>query len=94
MSGVRRSGGWLGKAAAGTALGFTLALGLSGALAWALGVTDSFFSTKGQLTMWSIAPVWCAVVSACFLFRTPARAWAWLGLANLLVWAPLLLAFR
>lgn len=80
---------WLGKASAGLILGFVLALGLSGLLAWAIGVSDTFFSTRGQLTMWSIAPVWCTVLSLCFLFRSGARAWIVLGLASAIVWAAL-----
>ncbi|KMS51935.1 hypothetical protein V474_02500 [Novosphingobium barchaimii LL02] len=80
---------WLGKASAGLILGFTLALGFSGLLAWAIGVSDTFFSTKGQVTMWSISPVWCIVLSLCFLFRSGLRAWIVLGLANAVVWAAL-----
>ncbi|MFC0205828.1 hypothetical protein [Novosphingobium soli] len=80
---------WFGKASAGLVLGFALALGLSGLLAWAIGVTDTFFSTKGQLTMWSISPTWCIVLSLCFLFRSGLRAWTVLGLATAAVWIAL-----
>ncbi|MYL99391.1 hypothetical protein GR702_16605 [Novosphingobium sp. FGD1] len=80
---------WLGKASAGLILGFVLALGLSGLLAWSIGVSDTFFSTKGQLAMWSISPVWCTVLSLCFLFRSGLRAWIGLGLASAVVWAAL-----
>lgn len=80
---------WLGKVTAGLILGFSLALGISGLLAWAIGVGDTFFSTRGQLTMWVIAPIWCAVLSFCFLFRSGLRAWAMLGLATAAVWAAL-----
>lgn len=82
---------WFGKASAGLILGFLLALGLSGLLAWALDVGDTYFSTRGQLTMWSIAPVWTGVLGFCFLFRSGGRAWGWLALANAVVWAPLLI---
>lgn len=82
---------WFGKASAGLILGFTLALGFSGLLSWALGVGETYFSTRGQLTMWSISPVWCGVLGFCFLFRSGARAWGWLALANLFVWLPLML---
>ncbi|PNU02706.1 hypothetical protein A8V01_25895 [Novosphingobium guangzhouense] len=78
---------WLGKASAGLILGFVLALGLSGLLAWAIGVSDTFFSTKGQLAMWSMSPVWCLVLSLCFLFRSGLRAWTMLALASAVVWA-------
>lgn len=94
MKPVLRSQDWFGKVSAALPLGFTLALGSSGLLAWALGVNDTYFSMKGQLTMWSIAPVWAAVVSFCFLFRSAARAWGWLGVANVLVWTLLLLGGR
>lgn len=80
---------WFGKAAAGLILGFALALGISGLLAWTIGVSGTFFSTRGQLTMWAIAPIWCAILSFCFLFRSGLRAWAILGLATAAVWAAL-----
>lgn len=94
MKGTLSSRDWFGKVSAALPLGFTLALGVSGLLAWALGVNDTFFSTRGQLTMWSMAPVWAGVVSLCFLFRTTLRAWGWLLLANLLVWMLLLAGGR
>lgn len=83
---------WMGNASAGLILGFALALGFSGVLAWAIGVSDTFVSTKGQLTMWSISPVWCIVLSLCFLFRSGLRAWIVLGLTNAVVWAALFAA--
>lgn len=85
---------WLGKASAGLVLGFLLALGLSGMLAWSIGVVDTFFSTKGQLVMWSISPIWCGILSFCFLFRSGLRAWTVLGAATLLVWGALYLLGR
>ncbi|WP_232495542.1 hypothetical protein [Novosphingobium kaempferiae] len=78
---------WLGKASAGLILGFVLALGLSGLIAWSIGVSDTFFSTRGQLAMWSMSPVWCLILSLCFLFRSGGRAWGVLGLASVIVWA-------
>ncbi|MBX9400550.1 hypothetical protein K4L06_04440 [Lysobacter sp. BMK333-48F3] len=39
---------------------------------------------KVQFNMWLIAPVWCAVLSCVFLFRSSASAWLWLGAANAL----------
>ena len=82
---------WFGKASAGVILGFALALGASGLLAWFLGVTDTYFATKGQLAMWFMSPVWAFVVSFCFFFSTGLRAWLWLGAANLLVWVPVVM---
>jgi hypothetical protein len=85
---------WFGKASAGLIAGFGLAVGLSGLLAWAIGVNDTYFSTKGQLTMWSIAPVWCLTLSFVFLFRSGLRAWAVLGAASGIVWGLLWLLGR
>ena len=90
MKGELTSRDWFSKASAGLILGFLLALGLSGLLAAALGISDNFFSTKGQLTMWSMSLSWSLVLSFCFLFGSGLRAWIWLGLANVLVWLPLL----
>jgi hypothetical protein len=85
---------WLGKASAGLILGFALSLGLSGLLAAAIGVGDTYFSTRGQLTMWVIAPLWCGFLSFCFLFRSGRRAWLWLGAATAAVWLALFLMGR
>lgn len=78
---------WFGKSAAGLVLGFTLALGASGLFQALTGVGDTFFSTKGQVSMWLMSPVWALTLSLCFLFRTSLRAWLWLGVVNLAVWA-------
>lgn len=84
---IRRD--WLAKSTAGVLLGFTLALTCSGLLAHALaGIAPS---ARAQLVMWSIAPVWLVVMSACFFFRSGVRAWLWLGGANLLAVGALLL---
>lgn len=92
MSGQLTSRGWAGKASAGLVLGFMLALGLCGLFA-TFGPGDlSYMSTQGQVTMWLMSPLWAGVLSLCFLFRTGLRAWVGLGLANLLVWAPLVVA--
>ena len=82
---------WFGKAAAGLILGLTLALGVSGLLP-RLGVGSiSYMKTSGQFMMWLMSPIWAGVLSFVFLFRSGARAWLWLGLANLAVWGALLL---
>lgn len=88
--------GWFGKVSAGAVLGFFLSLGCCGVFAvWGPGDVG-FFSAQSQLTMWLMAPLWCGVLSFCFLFRSGPSAWLWLGGANLLVWsavyAPALLA--
>ena len=83
---------WLGKGSAGLLLGFVIALGASGLLKLATGVGDTFFSTKGQLSMWLMAPVWAGVLSFCFLFSSTRRAWGWLALAAGMMWGLLFVA--
>lgn len=80
---------WLGKASAGVILGYILALGLSGLIYRAISAGGPGLSTKAQFTMWMISPIWCLIVSFCFLFRSGPRAWTWLGLACALVWLAL-----
>ncbi|QQQ03929.1 hypothetical protein JHW41_13295 [Lysobacter enzymogenes] len=63
---------------------------MSGVFAW-LG-PDGIHGGGGgkiQFVMWLIAPLWCAVFSLVFLFRSSARAWLWLGAANALAFAAL-----
>lgn len=77
-----RSEDWFGKAAAGVVCGYTLAIALTGLYAW-LGPRGLMHSSaKTQLAMWLISPVWVAVLSTCFLFRSATRAWGWLLFAN------------
>ncbi|HTU13440.1 MAG TPA: hypothetical protein VMG08_21300 [Allosphingosinicella sp.] len=78
---------WFGRAAAGLILGYTLAIGLSGLVAWFTPGGIEAGGGKLQFSMWITAPVWAGVLSFCFLFRTGLRAWSWLGLANLVVFA-------
>ncbi|MDR2112504.1 MAG: hypothetical protein LBQ62_05305 [Candidatus Accumulibacter sp.] len=73
---------WLAKTLAGATLGFTLAIGCSGLLDGLL--SSMALGARGQLVMWSVAPVWMGVFSGVYFFRSGARAWAWLGAANLL----------
>ncbi|GFE72987.1 hypothetical protein [Novosphingobium sp. TCA1] len=82
---------WFGKSSAGLILGFTLALGAAGLFQRLAGVGDTFFSTKGQFAMWLMSPVWALTLSFCFMFRSTARAWCWLAIANLAIWAIVLL---
>ncbi|SMH47201.1 hypothetical protein [Azospirillum agricola] len=79
---------WWSKSLAGTLLGFTLAIALSGLFAWA-GPGGPRALNKIQFNMWMVAPIWLGVVSFCFLFRSGLRAWLWLGGANLLAYAAL-----
>lgn len=78
---------WFSRAAAGLILGYTLAIGLSGLVAWFTPGGIAAGGGKLQFVMWITAPVWAAILSFCFLFRTGLRAWAWLGLANLIIFA-------
>lgn len=78
---------WLGKAAAGLVLGYALAIGISGLVAWFTPGGIEGGGGKLQFVMWITAPVIAGVLSFCFLFRTGLRAWSWLGLANLVVFA-------
>ena len=77
---------WLGKTLAGTVLGYTLAVALSGIIAL---LTPGGFAGEGkvQFNMWLVAPLWAGVLSFVYLFRDSRRAWLWLGLANLLAFA-------
>lgn len=92
MSQPLTSKNWFGKASAGFLLGLAIAIGISGLLTWALGLEDTYFSLPGQFTMWMVSPVWCAILSFCFLFRSGARAWTALGLAAAAIWLTLLAA--
>ncbi|MBK6351328.1 MAG: hypothetical protein V9E93_09950 [Steroidobacteraceae bacterium] len=74
---------WFGKASAGLALGFGLAVAVSGLFAW-FGPGGLLAGTgKTQFNMWLISPVWVATLSLCFLFPSSRSAWYGLGLANL-----------
>lgn len=80
---------WFGKASAGLVLGLLFALGVSGLIKQALGAPDRVLSLEGQISMWMMAPIWCLILSLCFLFASPGRAWGWLALANGLLWGAL-----
>lgn len=75
---------WFGRASAGVILGMSLAIGLSGLMAWfgPGGLTAG--GGKLQFNMWMVSPLWLLILSLVFLFRTGPRAWFWLGLVNLL----------
>lgn len=73
---------WWSKTFAGAFLGGTLALALAGLFAW-IGPGGIDAPEKAQFVMWMMAPVWMAVLSTVYLFRTGLRAILWLGGANL-----------
>lgn len=81
------SRGWFGKASAALVLGFTLALALTCTFGTVFSTDEGAFSAQGQLAMWLVSPIWCAVLGLCFLFRSGVRAWGWLALANVVAWA-------
>lgn len=77
---------WLAKLSAAVLLGFTLTIALTGLLMDFVFGPVAVFSIHGQFLMWMIAPVWVAILSSCFIFRSGLRAWLYLGAANLLLW--------
>jgi len=72
---------WWSKTFAGAVLGATLALALAGLFAWA-GPGGIDAREKAQFVMWIMAPLWMAVFSTVYLFRSGRRAVLWLGGAN------------
>jgi len=82
---------WISKTLAGFVLGAVLAFGCSALFAAVFSGLP--FSTRGQLAMWMVAPVWLAALSGVYFFSSGLRAWVWLGGASTLVLG-LTLAFR
>lgn len=78
---------WFGKVSAAVVLGFTLTLALTCTFAVLFSRGDSYFTAQGQMAMWLVSPIWCLILSLCFLFRSGARAWGWLAVANVVAWA-------
>jgi len=64
----------------GAVLGLPLALLLSGCLNLMLGLGQD--PAQYQLVMWSVPPVWVAVISLSFLAPDRKSCWLWLLLAN------------
>lgn len=88
MSGAElTSRGWFGKVSAAVVLGFTLTIALTCTFAKIFSHGDSYFTAQGQMAMWLVSPIWCLILSFCFLFHSGARAWGWLALANVVAWA-------
>lgn len=76
---------WTSKTLAGVLLGLLLGFGASGLLSQLL--QPMALPTRGQLVMWSVAPVWLLVCSGVYFFSSGRRAWLWLGAATLLTYA-------
>ncbi len=78
---------WFGKVSAAVVLGFALSIALTCTFSAIFSKGDDHFTAQGQLAMWLVSPIWCLILGLCFLFRSTARAWAALALANLVAWA-------
>ena len=81
---------WWAKTSDCALLGFGLALSLAGlflylATGGAVGTPGGHFALLRHLVMF----IWIMVFGLCFLFRSGAAAWGWLGAANLLAFAAL-----
>lgn len=70
--------GCAGKTLAGVICGLAIALAASGLFM----LPDTKYNTvydKYQIAMWIVPPIWLAVLSVCYLFKSSLRAWLWLG---------------
>lgn len=83
------SGNEAGKGGAGLLLGFPLALALTGIFFFL--APGDWPPTGGRymLLRWLIPPMWLAILSASFMFRTAVAAWLWLGGATIVAFAVL-----
>ena len=81
------------KFVAGVVGGFGLAIAAS-ALFARLSPGGLTAASKFHVAMWLVPPLWIAVASASFMFRSGARAFGWLALANLAAFALVLLCQR
>lgn len=79
----------LAKTLAGIVLGLPLSMAVVSLAIWVWpGSSESVVIP--MLTLFF--PLWIGVMAATFLFRSGARAWAWLAVANLGAFAALFLA--
>ncbi|MFM0046441.1 hypothetical protein [Paraburkholderia sediminicola] len=85
--------GLLMKFIAGMSGGFGLAIAAS-ALFAQLSAGALTSASKFHVVMWLVPPIWIAVASAAFLFRSSGRAFAWLAAANVIAFALVLLCQR
>jgi hypothetical protein len=85
--------GLMAKFVAGVAGGFGLGIAASALLAW-LSPGGLTAASKFQVAMWLVPPVWIAVASATFLFRSGTRAFTWLVVANAVAFAMVALCQR
>ncbi|HYS63250.1 MAG TPA: hypothetical protein VEN30_05420 [Paraburkholderia sp.] len=85
--------GLMTKFVAGVTGGFGLAIAAS-ALFARLSPGGLTAASKFHVAMWLVPPLWIAVASAAFLFRSGTRACGWLALANLTAFALVMLCQR
>ena len=84
---------WWRKTLAGAVLGWTLALALTGLLAW-VGPGGLHAPNKVQFLMWMIAPIWMLIFSLGYLIPTGTRALMSLLGANVVAYGLLFWAQR
>lgn len=79
----------LGKTFAGIVLGLPLSMALISFVIWVWPhSSESVFIPM----MVAFFPLWIGIMAATYLFRSGARAWAWLAVANVAAFAALFLA--
>ena len=81
----------IGRSLAGILLGLTLAIALTGlaVLCWPGGSVRVLVPAVVVFF-----PLYMVLILAAFLYRTVARAWGWMALANLVAFAALWIAQR
>ncbi|NML34355.1 hypothetical protein [Paraburkholderia antibiotica] len=80
----------LARFVAGMLGGFGLAIAASALFArFSSGGLDA--PSKFHVAMWLVPPLWIAIASASFMFRSGARAFGWLALSNVVAFALVLL---
>lgn len=77
---------WPSKLLAGLVLGLLISIGVGGLILKYNFGDIGIYSIRGQFLMWTIAPLWLSILSVCFLFRSGASAWLYLGTSNMLIW--------
>jgi hypothetical protein len=70
----------LAKTFAGILLGLPLAIALVAVLIW---VWPGSSESVALPLLVAFFPMWIGIMGATYMFRTGARAWAWLAVANL-----------
>ncbi|MGF6711064.1 hypothetical protein QFZ41_002028 [Luteibacter sp. W1I16] len=79
----------LAKTFAGILLGLPLSMALVAVAIWIWPPSSESVVIPMMVIFF---PLWIGIMAATFLFRSGARAWAWLAVANLAAFAALFLA--